>query len=309
MIRDIKCKNIVNVTKKRSFFPLTVSLCIGVSTYFFHIVETEGSANEHILPPPQNAINGNPSQIDQVSMTAKIPPFWNANSRLWFCQVESQFETRRIVSEKTRYHYVVASIESEILAQVSDVITNPPAENPYTALKNSLLERFADSAEKRIKKLLREMSLGDKRPSYLLREMKDLAGAKLSDEWLKSLWIQHLPQQTQAILYVSNDDLSKQAILADKICEITDPATSAVNSVSDKNRFSQLEKQIAALTTKIDQLNKPFRRDNARSRSHSRVRSKSASHDNSSLVCWYHRKFKADAKKCTKPCNFPQTKN
>lgn len=244
-------------------------------------------------------------------MSAKIPPFWKANPRLWFCQVESQFETRRIVSEKTRYHFVVASIESEILAQVSDVITNAPAENPYTALKNSLLEHFADSEDKRITKLLREMSLGDRRPSHLLREMKDLAGAKLSDEWLKSLWIQHLPQQTQAILSASSDDLSKQAILADKICEVADPATTTVCSVAETNRFSQLEQRIAALTTKIDQLSKPFGRNNARSRSHSRVRgrSKSASRDNSSLECWYHRKFKVDAKKCTKPCSFQQTKN
>lgn len=269
--------------------------------------ETKNDSSENTLHTPHNEFNGNP--IDQVSMSAKLPPFWKANPRLWFCQVESQFESRRIVSEKTRYHFVVASIESEILAQVSDVITNTPSENPYTALKTSLLERFADSEEKRIKKLLRDMSLGDKRPSHLLREMKDLAGSKLSDEFLKSLWIQHLPQQTQAILSASGDELSKQAILADKICEVADPAMTTVNSVADVNRFSQLEHRIAALTTKMDQLNKQFRRNNTRSRSHSRMRSRSASRDSSSQECWYHRKFKAEAKKCTKPCNFQPTKN
>ncbi|GFT31543.1 hypothetical protein NPIL_456271 [Nephila pilipes] len=47
--------------------------------------------------------------------------------------------------------------------------------------------------------------------------MKSLAGNSISDEVIKSLWLQWLPQQTQAILSISNDPLHKIAEMADKI--------------------------------------------------------------------------------------------
>uniref|UniRef100_A0A1I8PZX3 Uncharacterized protein n=1 Tax=Stomoxys calcitrans TaxID=35570 RepID=A0A1I8PZX3_STOCA len=56
------------------------------------------------------------------------------------------------------------------------------------------------SEEKRLKRLLRETELGDKKPSTILREMICLASGEVSDEFLKSLWMQRLPKQTQAIL-------------------------------------------------------------------------------------------------------------
>ena len=79
-----------------------------------------------------------------------------------------------------------ASIESEILSQVSDVILNPPETEEYTTLKRCLLERFADSEEQRLKKLITDLDLGDKRPSHLLREMKELAGPHVNEGMVKS---------------------------------------------------------------------------------------------------------------------------
>ncbi|GFT59173.1 uncharacterized protein NPIL_594101 [Nephila pilipes] len=49
--------------------------------------------------------------------------------------------------------------------------------------------------------------------------MKSFAGNSISDEVIKSLWLQRLPQQTQAILSISNDTLDKIAEMADKILQ------------------------------------------------------------------------------------------
>ncbi|GFY79180.1 hypothetical protein TNIN_127721 [Trichonephila inaurata madagascariensis] len=66
------------------------------------------------------------------------------------------------------------------------------------------------------------MELGDRRPSDLLRQMKSLAGSSISDELIKSLWLQRLPQQTQAILSISKDSLyiNNIAEMADKIIAV-----------------------------------------------------------------------------------------
>ncbi|GFT09136.1 uncharacterized protein NPIL_454041 [Nephila pilipes] len=88
--------------------------------------------------------------------------------------------------------------------------------------------------------------------------MKSLVGNSISDEVIKSLWLQRLPQQTQAIFSISNDTLDK---MADKIiavysssetCQVTkvgslpNPASSP-----DRNKLDVLQADIAALTKKI----------------------------------------------------------
>lgn len=266
---------------------------------------TSGSGDEDTN---DNSNNEDASgSIEEVkNLAIKIPPFWKANPALWFCQIESQFITKGIKSQKTKYHTVVAAIESEVVAQVSDIILEPPTERQYEKLKSRLLERYADSEEKRLKKLLREIELGDKLPSHLLREMKELAGTSVNADFLKSLWLQRLPQQTQAILSVSTESLPKQAALADKIAQVADHSANVCSIASSSPTTSSLQKEIHALSQKIDGLI----RSRSRSRGRSTTRQRSNSRSNSSRdLCWYHFKFQDKAKKCTKPCNFKNTEN
>ncbi|GFS67434.1 transposon Ty3-I Gag-Pol polyprotein [Nephila pilipes] len=105
--------------------------------------------------------------------------------------------------------------------------------------------------------------------------MKSLAGNSISDEIIKSLWLQRLPQQTQAILTISNDTLDKIAEMADKIIAVYSSSEicqvkkvgSLPNSASsfDRNKLDVLQADIAALTKKFDEFSR-----NTRSRSKSR---------------------------------------
>lgn len=121
----------------------------------------------------------NISQPDESKVTAinrvsiKVPPFWKENATIWFKQLESQFLNSGITADATKYHTVVGNIETEILSQVSDIIISPPTINAYDTLKSRLIDVFSDSEERKLKKLLQDLDLGDKRPSVLLREMSD----------------------------------------------------------------------------------------------------------------------------------------
>ena len=125
-------------------------------------------------------------------MSVRIPPFWHAKPALWVAQIESQFAAAGITNNRTKFHTVVAAIESSVLSQIIDIVLNPPVDNMYNTLKTRLLEHYAVSEQKHIRKLLQNLELGDMRPTQLLREMRDLAGNEMNDNLLKSVWIGYL---------------------------------------------------------------------------------------------------------------------
>ncbi|GIY97730.1 hypothetical protein CEXT_679641 [Caerostris extrusa] len=52
--------------------------------------------------------------------------------------MESQFTLAGVTTETTKFHHVVSALQPEELADVSDIILQPPAEVPFTALKKRL---------------------------------------------------------------------------------------------------------------------------------------------------------------------------
>ncbi len=123
----------------------------------------------------------------------------------------------------------------------------------YPTLKNRIITQFADSEQKRVKKLLQEQELGDMRPSQLLREMRSLAGSEINDNILKSIWMSRLSSKMRLIISISNDPLDKVALLADKISEVSDtPHVHAVEvqHTATHAQFS-IEQQLAEITKEI----------------------------------------------------------
>ena len=108
------------------------------------------------------------------SVTIKIPPFWPADPEVWFAQVDAQFTTKSITSQKTRFDHVVASLSPEYATEVRDLILKPPTVDPYT----ELIKRMTASQQKRLRQLFSTEELGDRTPSQLLRRMQQLLGDK-----------------------------------------------------------------------------------------------------------------------------------
>lgn len=251
-------------------------------------------------------------EVPEVSRVAvKVPPFWKANPKLWFRQLDSQFYNAGITSDVTKFHTLVGAIESEVLTHVSDIVCNPPAQNMYATLRARLEEQFTESEQIQLRKLLSDVELGDKRPTQLLREMRDLAAGRVGDDLLKTLWLQRLPTQVQAILSTSEDNLNKLATMADKISEITslshvnavtasrsDPVQSISTSEPSTSVLQELRTEIERLSRRLDNLGQTRSRYRARSRSESRG---PTHHDG---VCILHHKYKDKARKCLLPCAY-----
>ena len=254
------------------------------------------------------------ARVEKIGM--KVPQFSPTNVKLYFAQLEANFAIANITEEKTKFSYLVAAIDTEYLKYVSDVVFEPPAQDPYSVLKIKLTEQFEHSENKKIKTLLQDLVLGDKKPSHLLHEMRELSNNKLDESFLKNLWLGHLPNNIQVILAASQDNLSQLALLADKIAEVVqNPSIAAVTSshnardVDTSETIARLERQVHDLSVKLDKLSTHRSRSGKRNFPSSPARSKSGNQsasDSSSTqnMCWYHRTFADRASKCRSPCTF-----
>ena len=106
--------------------------------------------------------------LEVAAYAIKIPPFWPSDPMLWFKQVEPQFMLRGITAQVTKFHHILANLSQEIATEVRDLLMNPPTENPYGVLKETLIKRTTLSEQLRLQQLLSVEDLGDQKPTQLL---------------------------------------------------------------------------------------------------------------------------------------------
>jgi hypothetical protein len=150
--------------------------------------------------------------------------------------------------------------------------------------------------------------MGDRRPTQFLRHLRTLAGPSVPTDFIRALRTNRLPPNIQAIIatqgQVALDDVAQ---LADKIAQVTPPPCVARVSSSGADisalttRIDELPKQIAALSASASRPRSP-----SRARQHARRSSRSAGRSPVPDICWYHRRFKERAKRCTAPCAWQQ---
>ncbi|BES91291.1 Reverse transcriptase (RNA-dependent DNA polymerase) [Nesidiocoris tenuis] len=273
-------------------------------------------------PKPDPDVHDENEEVNVVRL--KLPPFWTEHPEIWFYQVEAQFVNEKLRTENAKFNQLIANLEPKYLENVWDIITDSTQQTKYTSCKHRLLEVFKESDEKQLKKLLTGVELGDSKPSQLLRKMKSLAGKNFSNKAMKTLWLDKLPESVRNILIVSEENMDKLAVMADRIFEInpnrelypvtTDKAVSSRHEhqpIVPTDQVAVLTAQISALAKQIEELQANFRSRNpvpGRSlrRYRSRSRSRSRAYDPKGKYCYSHFRYGAKCypEKCTPPCSW-----
>ncbi|XP_064475690.1 uncharacterized protein LOC135389584 [Ornithodoros turicata] len=242
------------------------------------------------------------AQSQLTAVAVKLPPFWDRNPAL------------------TRFYHVISALSATTAAdEVHDLITTPPPENPYDQLKSALLKRTSSSDCDRLHQLLSAEELGERRPTQLLRRMKQLPGSNApgstgdlsstSDRFLRQLFLQRLPRHVQMVLATAaNLSLDELAALADAVMEVASasPQVDVIERPALLPSLSDIPRQSLApridehgITQHLNHLTQLVADLAFRSRSPRHSRSPS---NNTDGVCWYHRRFGEDAFHCLQPC-------
>lgn len=239
---------------------------------------------------------------------ANIPNFYRDKPDLWFIVVESEFNATRIRNDQNKYNQVIRALDVETLSQITDIIYDPPLENKYQTLKDTIIKRMSESREKKIQKLLRELELLDKKPSQLLREMRQLAKDFITNDMLHQLWLDRMPMQIKPLL-VASENLTLDALseMADRLMDVTKSsfvmATTNIPFKNQEKTSNNLEKRIDDLQKILIECMKDIKELKTQ-QSTRRPRSRSSSSHRDKSICYYHNRFGTAATRCTTPCSF-----
>ncbi|XP_012542801.2 uncharacterized protein LOC118648078 [Monomorium pharaonis] len=268
------------------------------------------------------------AEVNRVGM--RMPEFTPNDPELWFSILDRSFHAAGITTDATKFGYALTALGPTYMAEVRDVIMNPPGEGAYDTLKRELTKRLSLSQEHKTRRLLEHEEIGDRKPSQFLRHLRSLAGAAVGDSVLRTVWLSRLPSYLQPHLVArATDTLDQLADIADAIAgavrapalQIAEAATPSVTRVIETDgaaafqakinlqltqmRLSlqqEMTEQIAALRRSIEAIGQPERgRGEFRGRQRSRSRSRGRGHASNNL-CWYHWRFGPDARRCDPPC-------
>ncbi|CAN7939895.1 unnamed protein product, partial [Ixodes pacificus] len=237
------------------------------------------------------------------------------NAKVWFAQVEAQFQLHHITSQATKYLHVVSSLPAEVADELEDILAAKPTSNQYGNLKAAILARKTASERSRLQHLLNMEELGDQRPSQLLRRMREFLGDATSDadiSLLRELFLQRLPNNMVVVLAAAEDmPLERLADLADRVAEYSTPpvvaATSFQSRASDPAAAApsqDIAARLSRLEKAIQDLRLPASRPSSSRRRSSSRRASPAAVSPDSEHCWCHRTFRAAARKFSQPCSW-----
>lgn len=264
---------------------------------------------------PEQFVEASAGKVVVNRVSIRTPPFSKDRPALWFASLEAQFNINNITQQLTKFYYAIAHLDTGCTHEVEDIILQPPEQDPYNKLRDTIISRFSVSREEKIRCLLEKEQMGDRKPSSFYRHLLSLAGPIFPEQVLKTIWMSRLPLYLQTVLTAQQlEKLSDLGDLADKLMEInSQPSQFANNAIATSSSAALLrpENQIDELNKKIEELTRVVaslsaRDDNQRARSRQRYdnhrRRRSKSRD--PTLCFYHDRFATKARKCVAPCSW-----
>ncbi len=233
----------------------------------------------------------------------RIPDFYIGKPRLWFVQLEAQFNLANIFNDDSKFFHIIASLPAEVASRVDYIIENPPRVNKYFALKEALLKAYEKSSLELCTQALSMAALGDRSPSQLMSDLIDLIPRNHKSSicpFVIALFIEKLPSDVRLGLNIEN--IQSYEILA-----------AQADALMARRLKSYKIQNVQEITSDTDEdmecnhVNKHFSKkkfDDKR-----KFEDKNEKNQNGKK-CWYHDKFGNDAAKCIKPCiYFQKSKN
>ena len=159
----------------------------------------------------------------------KLPDFWPSNPVLWFARAEFNFEVSGVVTEREKFMHAANALSYDALTLVADLVTQPPAIQPYQRLKERLLISHQLTSVQMAERIFDMPELGDRRPSQLLAAMMEFCPeGEVNSAFFRASFLCRLPREIRVLLADEvRGDLKDMAVRADKLFQHHRPKVAA----------------------------------------------------------------------------------
>ena len=186
-------------------------------------------------------------KVRGVSVTIKHPLFNETNPELWFLRAESQFVSKGITSDTTKFHHLYALLTDKAANEIEALLLDPPKTGKVAAMRTKLVRRFGRSQYDKDTELLNTRSLGDMTPSQMWSKFQRLN--KDPSTFVRAYLINMYPPEVRGALanmkFESNDEM---AAAADRYIENARKKPTEVNSVEEQQVMEDSAGQVNAIS-------------------------------------------------------------
>ena len=142
------------------------------------------------------------AQVNAPQENLKLPTFWKHNAEGWITLIETKFRLSRIDAQVNRYVAVLEAFDASNLERPYD-FPNPEDAACYEKLITQIRTVFAGDENERLDLLLKDLTLGDRSPNELTRNLIAAAGtdnvcSPQFEEILKDKFLKALPHDIAA---------------------------------------------------------------------------------------------------------------
>lgn len=204
-------------------------------------------------------------QVQAVGL--KLAPFFTQNPQFWFDASEAQFGIRNITSDDTKFWYTISALDHSTYEAVASIVrrvrNGTLRDNKFQRVKEVLLEKYGVRPVRQFYNLLKSAGETDRSVTELFNKVGAMSVTLEEMRMATTLFI--LPQGIQHELGKQKFKTFEEMYEMAKLIEEQSSSTS-----------------IAAVRSKPKTNRKP----------------QTSAED----VCYYHKRFGKEAKKCRKPC-------
>lgn len=225
-------------------------------------------------------------QNQEISANVIKVPQFHEDLETWMKQLEISFNYSKIKSEKSKFQHLAMALPTSIARRYAHLLETD-SESQYSDLKTAMLQDYDRKNPVTLQSLLSDTHLGDRSPSEAMQDLhsklRKYGNGKVSFILLKDLFFRLLPESIQnALILQSEEDPFKLARMADLL---VDKKRTMFNLQVIKEHSHLENEELSAISNK----------------SSYKI---AANQANSELLCYYHRTFGANARKCQAPCNW-----
>ncbi|KAL4127494.1 hypothetical protein QTP88_011661 [Uroleucon formosanum] len=156
-----------------------------------------------------------PTEIASIAHV-QLPSFWRHAPRQWFTHADAIFHTSRVRSDLSRVNHVLASLDDEGIRTVSDLLG---VDASYSLMRERLISSYTALHSARFQSIVQPGEMGDRTPSQLLRDMREVYPEGMPDATLEQFWLAKLPTAVRTVIAGFSGPLDTLAERAYRIFE------------------------------------------------------------------------------------------